>query len=344
MPPKLTPAKLAQAKSAAPPAAAAAAAAATAAASVRKKPKGIGETIVVGGGSAVEAESYVTTMVDLSDDMLLHIGWYISPRDIYALALTCKRMWALKPLLGQMIQLAMRCQLDELVANIQPPHQHAPTRALRTSLEFPSLAVAYSEPHEITIQKLFPAGAELDSEGRPQIIIAGSIGVQAALGVQYKGSDIDIFCTWDAAPMIRERLIESCNMLCAGGMLVHGAYTVPDLLVGTAVVIDHVEGYAAMLTEKGAQANLSPNPYAETCSTQQDYLDKVEGYGKDAPTYHNVGLPVGGDADRRFPIDWYLEDRVRSALHAGCAHAGRSTRAAPRGGCADIFNTDVPQY
>jgi ferredoxin len=63
---------------------------------------------------------------------------------------------------------------------------------------------------------IFPSGQELDDMGRPQVIIAGSSVVQAALGVRWPGSDIDIFCTWSAAPLIRQRLIQHCKMICSG--------------------------------------------------------------------------------------------------------------------------------
>ena len=50
----------------------------------------------------------------------------------------------------------------------------------------------------------------------PRLVISGSCVVQAIVGQRYPESDVDLFCTWGAAPQVRRRLIESCGMLCCG--------------------------------------------------------------------------------------------------------------------------------
>ena len=51
-------------------------------------------------------------------------------------------------------------------------------------------------------------------------MLSGSCAVQAALGrafdEPYGKIDIDIFCTWVAAPFIRQRLVERCGLICGG--------------------------------------------------------------------------------------------------------------------------------
>ena len=196
-------------------------------------------------------------------------------------------MWELPK--RHLIQRSMYRQLGTLIAGINP----GGTRS--------------TEPHQITLPKLFPDGADVDSEGRPQMLIAGSMGVQAALGETYDGCDIDIFCTWEAAPMVRKRLIERCKMLCAGAM--NSGYGMPDILHGTAVVIDHVEGYTPMITKEAAKMFRA---------TQETFCAEAEYNGKVADRhYYNIGLPVGDDAARSFPVDWCLHGEVLVQLIVG---------------------------
>ena len=56
-----------------------------------------------------------------------------------------------------------------------------------------------------------------------QVLISGSIAVQAALGITdtwktsgQSPSDVDIFVTWGAASRVRERLIQTCGLICGG--------------------------------------------------------------------------------------------------------------------------------
>ena len=204
-------------------------------------------------------------------------------------------MWELPK--RQLIQRSMYRQLGTLIAGIKPGGTHE------------------TEPHQITLPKLFPDGADVDSEGRPQMLIAGSMGVQAALGETYDGCDIDIFCTWEAAPMVRKRLIERCKMLCAGAM--SSGYGMPDILHGTAVVIDHVEGYTPMITKEAAKM-YGQYGRAGAGATQKAFCAEAEYNGKVADLhYYNIGLPVGEDAARSFPVDWCLQGEVLVQLIVG---------------------------
>lgn len=61
---------------------------------------------------------------------------------------------------------------------------------------------------EICIGKLFPCGADVDSEGRPQAVLSGSIVIQAGLHSIWN-SDVDVYCTFAHFDIMRRRL---CDM------------------------------------------------------------------------------------------------------------------------------------
>ena len=63
------------------------------------------------------------------------------------------------------------------------------------------------------VKSLFPQGVELDEEGRNQMILSGSIVVQSLLGETWNKSDVDIFCTWKSAPLVRQRLIKKFDLV-----------------------------------------------------------------------------------------------------------------------------------
>ena len=84
------------------------------------------------------------------------------------------------------------------------------------------------------------------------MLIAGSVAVKCAVpsgsGEWYPG-DIDIFCTWDAAPMVRRRLFQRCGLICGGvvrntSYTDEGPYLVGDVENRATGVISHVEEYA----------------------------------------------------------------------------------------------------
>lgn len=85
------------------------------------------------------------------------------------------------------------------------------------------------------------------------MLIAGSVAVKCAVpsrSGKWGPGDIDIFCTWDAAPMVRRRLFQRCGLICAGvvnNTSYNGAgpFLAGDVENRAAAVIHHVEEYAA---------------------------------------------------------------------------------------------------
>jgi hypothetical protein len=107
------------------------------------------------------------------------------------------------PLAVTLVQAALRRHLDALLQDL----------TLRTKDCLPW-----------TLQDLFPEEErekDFDASGRPQVLLSGSLAVQSALGIHpgdeaWKRCDVDIFCTWEAAPAVRRRLIERCKLICSG--------------------------------------------------------------------------------------------------------------------------------
>ena len=171
------------------------------------------------------------------------------------------------------------------------------------------------------LQDLFPDDAEVDEAGRPQVLLSGSIVVQAALGEQWKGSDVDIFCTWAAAPKVRERLIEQGKLVCSGAC---DDYSFPPDAEDVSQV-DHVEGYAA-LPQPGHHALESWGTEDE--KSPDEFLKQAVEYGQEQvdnqgchPHFRfeepkRVGLP-GGSTGGRFPYDFRLERETFVQLIVG---------------------------
>ena len=197
------------------------------------------------------------------------------------------------PLARLLVQDAMRCQLLKLLKDIGAPR----------------------------LQDLFPDDAEVDEAGRPQVLLSGSIVVQAALGEQWKGSDVDIFCTWAAAPKVRERLIEQGKLVCSGAC---DDYSFPPDAEDVSQV-DHVEGYAA-LPQPGHHALESWGTEDE--KSPDEFLKQAVEYGQEQvdnqgchPHFRfeepkRVGLP-GGSTGGRFPYDFRLERETFVQLIVG---------------------------
>ena len=153
------------------------------------------------------------------------------------------------------------------------------------------------------------------------VILSGSLTLQAALGVRWQGSDVDIFCTWAEAPKVRQRLIEKCNLICSGA---NDTYFAPD--EKDLSVIDHVEGFAPRpavghhaLARYGGRDPLS----------LEEFCEQAAEYGRIAVAStprrgmfgllpeKRVGFPDGCGAGRPFLYDRDLERSTVAQLIIG---------------------------
>jgi len=144
---------------------------------------------------------------------------HLTAPDIASLARTTRLFWVqgagTEPLGRALVQKAMKEHLEHRLSAIQP----AGCRSLK-------------------LQDLFPNGSSCDAAGRPQVLLSGSMAVQAALGTEWH-SDVDIFCTWEAAPTVRQWLVENCGLICSGANDTYDSRGPAQL-----TIIDHVEGFA----------------------------------------------------------------------------------------------------
>jgi hypothetical protein len=193
-------------------------------------------------------------------------------------------------------------------------------RQLRTRLSETMLAAQQQQAMILTTTRLFPLGMVEDSTGRcpgaPQVLIAGSVPVRAVLNEvhdpDWRG-DIDIFCTWDAAPAVRGRLV-AANLICSGANDSYVSCPEEDLITA----VDHVEGYAPVPTagshhlKSWRSDSLS---YSDSTVTPDEFRQRAVQYGREVVNRgwcghrlnpKSIGLP-GGSAGGEFPFDFSLE-------------------------------------
>ena len=88
----------------------------------------------------------------------------------------------------------------------------------------------------------------------------------------WERSDIDIFCTWDAAPMVRRRLFDRCGLICSGvdnDYMQQDRDMAGDLEGITRTVIHHVESYSSRPTREEEYAKY------EDWARDEDYNTKA---------------------------------------------------------------------
>jgi hypothetical protein len=172
--------------------------------------------------------------------------------------------------------------------------------------------------------------------------------VQSAIGIQpgaeaWKRCDVDIFCTWDAAPVVRRRLVERCGLICSGvdnDYLQSDRDLAGDVEDGSLSAVHHVESYAARPTEGVCHFSECRPQYIsrEFDYNSEEYYEQATKWGAEVLTigqdrphsrhraylretypplvatdrepedihiYESVGLP-GGSAGGIFPYDFDL--------------------------------------
>jgi hypothetical protein len=161
-----------------------------------------------------------TGLSDLCVDVLLHIATFASAQDVYALLRTCRALWWLdeadkRALLRRALDAGLRVALASVARPTGAPGRGDLYRA--------------GGSHAITAADIFPHGPDVDNEGRPQVLLAGSTTVRAVLSSDFRCDDVDIFTTWAAAPAVRRRLIENCELISVGNVDTRTyTYTYPE--------------------------------------------------------------------------------------------------------------------
>ena len=155
------------------------------------------------------------SMCDMPEEILEHIASSLSPPDAFALVSSSKSIFwnpatrdgSDQPLGVELVQAALRRHLKTTLGDVisQVGDRRAPRSAF-------------------TVQDLFPPHlVPKDTNTKPQVLLSGSLAVKAVMGLgvsrtdeHRKDADVDIFCTWEAAPFVRQRLVERCGLICTG--------------------------------------------------------------------------------------------------------------------------------
>ena len=172
------------------------------------------------------------------------------------------------------------------------------------------------------------------------MLIAGSVAVKCAVpsgSREWYPGDIDIFCTWDAAPMVRRRLFQRCGLIC-GGVVTNSSYTEDPFLVGdveirAAAVIHHVEEYAA----RPMNEDEYEFEYSDSEDSRDGFNFKPEAYYKKAKQWGAevlgpnkcmhpaIGMP-GGALGGDFLFDYYFQHEGFVQLIIGKPHVKDATK------------------
>jgi hypothetical protein len=99
----------------------------------------------------------------------------------------------------------------------------------------------------LDMHKLHTIMAAADEIAPNQVIISGSLVVQAVLGAGWAGSDIDIFCTSQVAPYVRAALVNVAGFGFTG--FKEGRYEVLEAARRHEGQIEHVESWVVMPDE-----------------------------------------------------------------------------------------------
>lgn len=215
------------------------------------------------------ADATACSLSDLNEKTLEHVASFLPPPSVFNLLLASKEsFWgapapatgpspssraslALTPFARRLIQSALKRHLEGVVRAVTT--RHSPHDDERPAFE---------------LDDVFPDVEDFDfleDSATPQVLISGSLAVQAALGKDgeerdWSRADVDIFCTAKAAPFVRKRLFERCGLICTGLMNSYGASLdrdVADPLVGmmmrskrsVRLLLSHVESYAPRPTK-----------------------------------------------------------------------------------------------
>jgi len=257
-----------------------------------------------------------TSLRDLSEEVLAKIAGSLAPPDVFSFATCSKELFSVfsrspvegsRPLAAELLQSSLKRELQASLNAVTSRKEERPS---------------------FTLEDIFPEEGSFRKDAPPQVLLSGSLAVQAALGrsggdKEWELADVDIFCTWDAAPFVRQRLFEKCRLICSG---VDNSYLQPERDLAGAreessleTSVHHVESYASrpfgVGDTYGRRGNL---PYTfdgydvqtlewgdlvlEDAGKPRFGISSLESYGG-----MKVGVP-GGSAGGLFAYDHTLRD------------------------------------
>ena len=176
------------------------------------------------------------TLCDMPDEMLAHIASHLEPGDVFNMVLSSKKLFRpagvvdltadedanREEALGfKLVKWSMRHRLKKEVLTLF----HLTKKKFTFDDLFPeeernldfvsgqpqvSFSLLSHQPPAQLLHRLLTRGMA------SQMLIAGSVAVKCAVprrSGKWRPGDIDIFCTWDAAPMVRRRLFRRCGLI-----------------------------------------------------------------------------------------------------------------------------------
>ena len=245
-----------------------------------------------------------TSLRDLSEEVLAKIAGSLAPPDVFSFATCSKELFSVfsrspvegsRPLAAELLQSSLKRELQASLNAVTSRKEERPSFTLEDIFSFPERGI-------------------FRKDAPPQVLLSGSLAVQAALGrsggdKEWELADVDIFCTWDAAPFVRQRLFEKCRLICSG---VDNSYLQPERDLAGAreessleTSVHHVESYASRPISgtygwRGDLPYTSDEYYAQTLKWGELVLRRRYGGMK-------VGVP-GGSAGGLFAYDHTLRD------------------------------------
>ena len=261
------------------------------------------------------------SLCDMNEEILERIVSFLDPPSVFSMVTSSKSLF--RPYGSRVLKACMRRRLDDVFAAITADGQ-GPRKDFR---------------RPFTVQDIFPdeeRDLDFDASGRPQVVLSGSAVVQCVLNKTWERSDIDIFCTWDAAPMVRRRLFDRCGLICSGvdnDYMQQDRDMAGDLEGTTRTMIHHVESYSSRPTR---EEEYDPDDW----SVDEDYNTKAwdgEEYLKLTKTWgahvldrkeiwrSSIGVP-GGSLDGDFMYDYKLRREKFVQLIIG-AHQHKDARS-----------------
>ena len=247
---------------------------------------------------------------DMPCEILERIVSFLDPPSVFSMVTSSKAL--LRPYGSWLLKACMKRRLDDVFAAITADRLEGPSECYR---------------RPFTVQDVFPdeeRNLDFDASGRPQVILSGSAVVQCVLDKTWDNSDLDIFCTWEAAPMVRRRLFDRCGLICSG---VDNDYMQLDRdLVGdlegiARSVIHHVESYSSRPSRPTRDEEYPSyrdwsyeegNRYKRKEFSDEEYVKLTKEWGADTldnsrPWGGPVGIP-GGVLDGDFMYNYNLRE------------------------------------
>ena len=210
------------------------------------------------GGSSVKRSNHgicrdVASLTRLPHPALERVASFSDGPSMYSLALTAKHpffsdYFAVDSVRGtafatRLLSIAVRGQLSRLVSRVGGAPQIDRYGARSESEQWVSAG--------LNMAKLDGILGAASTSVAPQALISGSIVVQALLGKEWSGSDIDIFCTQDAAAHVRGRLSSIARFGLSGFKL--GEYCQDQQVRSLESNIEHVETWVTTPEETSPQ-------------------------------------------------------------------------------------------